>query len=191
MADESTTTPADGTQATETKATEQATPTTGDATGTNSGSNGRTFTQAEVENMVKERLERDRETRRKETEKAEAQRQQKQLEEQGEYKKIADTLQAKLDAAEKAARDTELKLLRRDAAVQVNLPAPLADRLQGETLDEMVADAKSILAALPKPAAPNVNGVNGDGSVPRGAALDEQKKRSLADRFGVKPGYIT
>ena len=162
-----------------------------DATGPNSGNSDRTFSQADLDRIVKERLEREAEKQRKASEKAQSDAEQKRLAEEGKWKEAFEKQQAELETERKARRDNELKLLRRDAAAQVSLPTALTDRLQGETLEEMVADAKSIMAALPKPSAPNTNGGVGDGAVPKNGAKNEEEKRSLADRFGVKPSFIT
>ncbi|MBU0511038.1 MAG: hypothetical protein KJ638_04970, partial [Chloroflexi bacterium] len=50
--------------------------------------------------------------------------------------------------------------LQRQAAEKTGLPPVFADRLKGETLDELVKDAEAILKALPKPPQPNVNPTN-------------------------------
>lgn len=59
---------------------------------------------------------------------------------------------ARAEAAEKKAKSAELAILRRDAAVKIGLPAALVDRLQGETPEEIEADAKLLLDAMPKAA---------------------------------------
>jgi hypothetical protein len=187
MPEETVTTDASATPATETTA---ATP-PADATGTNSGTVDRTFTQTELESIVKSRLERDRDARNKDAEKEKAKREREELERQGEYKKIADDLQAKLDAAEKTVREREIALWQRDAATQTNLPAALASRLKGETLDDMIADAKEILASLPKPAAPNINANNGAGGAPAAGQMSDAEKAELAVRLGVNPKFMT
>lgn len=190
MADEATTTttvPTDGAEA----ATTQTVTPPADATGTNSGADDRRFSQADLDRIVKERLEREAEKTRKAGEKAQSDAEQKRLAEEGKWKEAFEKQQAELETERKARRDSDIKLLQQSVATKTGLPAALADRLKGETEDEMVADAKSIMAALPKPTAPNINAVGGDGGVPKNGALDEQKKLSLADRFGVKPGYIT
>lgn len=189
MSDEATTA-TENTQATESPVIESAAATPENATGTNGGNESRTFTQSDIDRIVKERLERESEKARKANEKAQSEAEQKRLAEEGKWKEAFEKQQAELETERNARRDSELKLLRQQAATQTSLPAALADRLQGETLEEMVADAKTILAALPKPAAPNVNGVNGDGAVPRGGAKSEDEKQRLADRFGVNPGLI-
>jgi anthranilate phosphoribosyltransferase len=66
-----------------------------------------------------------------------------------------------LEKANKRAADLEAELnrtkresLQKEIAAKVGLPARLATRLQGETPEEMEADAKAILEDLPKPPAP-------------------------------------
>jgi exonuclease VII large subunit len=86
-------------------------------------------------------------------EEAETERQNAQLSEVDKLKKqLAETVQAKT-ALERAA-------LQRQAAEKIGLPSVFADRLKGETLEELEADAKAIQAALPKAAAPNVGATN-------------------------------
>jgi hypothetical protein len=75
--------------------------------------------------------------------------------------------------------------MRRDAAAKHGLPATLADRLKGETAEELDADAKAVLAALPKPAAPNINATGG-GAQSNGA-LSDDLMREKAIRYGVNP----
>lgn len=193
MADETTTVPAtpvvDATSTDAAKATATVTP-PGDATGTNSGASDRTFTQADLDRIIKERLEQASTKAQKDAAKIKADAETQSLAEQGKYKEIADKLQADLTAAQQAAKATEQKLLQRDAATQANLPAVLADRLKGETLDEMVADAKSILAALPKPVAPNINANTGAGGAPAAGQLSDADKAELGAVLGVNPKYM-
>lgn len=112
------------------------------------------------------------------------------LAEQGKYKEIADTLQAKLDAAQAEARTAAIKLLQRDAAAQVKLPAVLADRLKGDTLEEMITDAKAILESLPKPSAPDINASNGAGGAPAPGQMSDVEKQQLAAVLGVNPRFM-
>ena len=69
--------------------------------------------------------------------------------------KRAQELEAKLKAYERAEAQ-------RAAAEKVGIPAALASRLQGETPEELEADAKRLLELLPKPQkpAPGVNPTN-------------------------------
>ncbi len=59
-------------------------------------------------------------------------------------------LQAQLEKANTELKAAHASDLRRQAAGEVGLPLVFADRLKGETLEELTADAKQILEALPK-----------------------------------------
>jgi hypothetical protein len=61
--------------------------------------------------------------------------------------------QKRAEEAEAKAQRLERETLQREVAAKVGLPAKLATRLQGETAEEMEADAKAILEDLPKPPA--------------------------------------
>jgi hypothetical protein len=69
-----------------------------------------------------------------------------------------------------------------------SLPAALAERLQGETEDELEADAKALLAALPKAAAPNINGQGG--AQPPANGWDETERKRLASIYGVSAKHF-
>jgi len=58
--------------------------------------------------------------------------------------------QTKLKEAEQKAQAYELKELQRAAAEKVGLPAAFASRIQGNTAEDMEADAKLLLDAMPK-----------------------------------------
>lgn len=62
-------------------------------------------------------------------------------------KRLADT--------ESELRQTKRASTAAQIAARLGLPEALANRLQGETPEEMEADAKAILEALPKPTKPN------------------------------------
>jgi hypothetical protein len=91
--------------------------------------------------------------------------------------------QKRADEAEARAQQLERTSLQREAAANTGLPAKLADRLKGETLEEMEADAKAILEDLPKPPAapkpgpgilpanPGANGSTGETREARRARL--------------------
>lgn len=138
----------------------------------------KTFTQDELNAIVAQRIK---DEQRKAQEKADKAR----LEAQGEYQKRYEAEQAKTAAAESRAKELELAGLRRDAAAKFGLPAALADRLKGETLDDLEADARAVLAALPKPAAPNINATGGGNAA--GSGLPDDVMREKAIRYGVNP----
>ena len=58
--------------------------------------------------------------------------------------------QAKAAKFEKELNDTKLAIVRRDVAAKIGLPSVLADRLKGETAEEIEADATALLETLPK-----------------------------------------
>ena len=58
--------------------------------------------------------------------------------------------QAKAARFEKELNDTKLAIVRRDVAAKIGLPSALADRLKGETAEEIEADATALLETLPK-----------------------------------------
>lgn len=148
----------------------------------------RTFTQADVDRIVKERLQRAeakaQETAQKATQEAEA----KALAEQGKFKELYEKLQADNQAATQRIRDMEMTSLRRDVASKLGLPAGLADRLRGDTAEALEADAKALLEAMPKAAAPNINASAGTGLTD--AQITKAQANELAAIYGVNPKYL-
>ena len=84
-----------------------------------------------------------------------------------------------------------LSNLRREVAQATGLPPQLASRLIGENEDELTADAKALLATLPAPQAPNLNGGAGGGERrTAGPGMTEAERKELAAIYGVKPEYL-
>lgn len=92
-------------------------------------------------------------SRRKRLEELEAAERAKKDAEMSELEK----LQKKYAEAESKAARLERSNAQRDIAAKVGLPAAFANRIQGETPEEMETDAKALLDAMPKPA-PNKPG---------------------------------
>ena len=188
MADETAGTPDAGTQ----DESQSSTPPTND--GTPAGTQGetaqtRTFSQADVDRLIAERLEREKGKATKAADAARAEAERKSAEEQGKWKELYEKQQSELTQAQAKARELELGKQRSDVAAKVGLPVALADRLRGETPEEMETDAKAMLAALPKPAAPNIN--NGAGGQAAGAsAMDEAERIRLASIYGVSAKHF-
>lgn len=159
----------------------------GDAPGTQAGA-GKTFTQTEVDALIAQRLTREREKAQKDADKARTEAERKAAEESGNWKALYEKQQADLAAAQEKARALELATVRRDVAGKVGLPPALAERLHGETPEEMEEDARTLLAALPKPGAPNINGTGG-ASAPASGYSDEERKR-LASIYGVSAKHF-
>jgi hypothetical protein len=114
--------------------------------------------ERELEQLRAEKQKRD------EAEMTEAQRLQKQAEE-------LSAKNAKLEA----------DLLRRDVVAEKNLPPILAERLQGTTKEEMLADADKLLKALPlSKAAPKIPATNpNNGNI---TETEQQKRERLFGR---------
>jgi hypothetical protein len=90
-------------------------------------------------------------------------------------------LQAELEKTKAEAKALQLKEMRRSAAAKVELPLVFADRLRGETPEELEADAKEILAALPKAPKPPAISPTSPGA---GASQGETDAQALARIHG-------
>lgn len=80
------------------------------------------------------------------------------------------------DQLEQAKKAMELSQRKRAVADKIGLPTALADRLTGETEDEMEADAKTILEALPKGSLPKPGATN-PGQNARGQTETDAERR--------------
>ena len=111
---------------------------------------GKTFTEAEVQQMIKDRLEREKQSLDKRAEAEKKAAEEAKLKEQNEWKLLAEKHQAELEKtkAELAARDLAEK--KRTIAAKYNIPDQLATRLVGSTDEEIEADAKALAETLPK-----------------------------------------
>ena len=91
------------------------------------------------------------------------------------YKQEAESLKAEL-ARERVGR------MRLQVAAEYNLPEALANRLQGESLDDMKADAEQLAKLLPKPKKenPTLNPTDiGDG---KKGETDQQKRNRIYNK---------
>lgn len=86
-------------------------------------------------------------------------------------------LQAQLEAATAKAAKLEREGNQRDIAARVGLPAAFAGRIQGETPEDMEADAKALLAAMPRSAQPNISPTNPPAGTP--TETEAQKRQRL------------
>lgn len=124
-------------------------------------------TQEQLESVLKERLERERAKFAKYDEfKAAAQELEslkgKKFEEQiqnlqeqlKQAQESAKGNQTALDEANARAKTAEGKLLRTTVALEKHLPAALAERLKGETKEELIADAETLAKLVGTPVAP-------------------------------------
>ena len=84
--------------------------------------------------------------------------------------------------AEKKLAELTLKEQRREAAKEAELPEVLADRIKGETLEEMIEDAKKLVAELPPAQKQKSNvGVTNPG---QNASGNQETKEQRLQRLG-------
>lgn len=146
----------------------------------------KTFTQADLDNIVKDRLKRAQEKAQADAAKAVADAEAKALADQGKFKELYE--KALKDAADAQDRATRLEraALQAQVAKKVGLPEALASRLIGDSETDLEADARSMLAALPKPAAPNINSGTGNGGAPATGSLTDAQKAEWSAIYGVR-----
>lgn len=147
------------------------------------------FTQADLDRILGERLAKEKQRTEAAAQKAREEAERKAAEEQGKFQELYQGTLAQLEKLAAEKRALEAAAMRREVAAKVNLPAALIDRLQGETADELEADAKALLAALPKPAAPNINAGSPAGVPPAGVMSEEERKLRAA-ALGVDWRYF-
>lgn len=106
----------------------------------------------------------------------------RQLEDERKKAELSETERLKAELAE---RDLKLKQLttktqQQEIASKIGLPAVFATRIQGETPEEMEADAQAMLDALPKSkAAPNVGATSPGEHAITGETEAQRLKRLL------------
>lgn len=87
-------------------------------------------------------------------------------------------LQRDLERAQAELQAAKLNELKRQAAEEVKLPLVFADRLRGNTLQELKADAEKILEALPKvPKPPPVSPTNPGAGASQQETVDQRRAR--------------
>lgn len=122
--------------------------------------------------------------------KAAAEAERKALEEQNNYKALYEKAEAAKLEAEQRATTVAHDALRQRIANEAGYPK-LWERLHGDDEEALKADMATLLEAMPKPAAPNLNGGAGGGDRGRGGTtLTTQQIREQAARLGVNPEYM-
>ena len=167
----------------------QTTPTAGD-TQPGQAQPERTFTQHDVDRIINERIAKERTKAESMAVKAREEAERKAAEEQGKYQELYQVAQQKAADLEAKLHAAEIASIKREVAARLNMPVALANRLQGEDEATIEADAKELMASLPKPAAPNINSGTGNGAAPTGSAMSEADKKEMAARLGVDWRYL-
>lgn len=176
------------------------TQTTGQATGQQAET--RTFTQAELDAIIKDRLVQERERQqRKLTEQygdlnTLQERARKldefeaaQMSEADKLRKQIEEIQAQAAAKEREAQEATLAMLRLEVGQTKGLTPTLAKRLSGTTREELEADADVVLAELKpgKPNAPNLNATAGGADDKSGTKLTPEQRAMLERIRKVDP----
>ena len=169
---------------------EAQTPTAGEQQPEQQAQTARTFTQADVDRIINERLAKERTKADEKANKAREEAERKAAEEQGKYQELYEAAQRRIADTEAKLKAAEIASLKREVAQRHNMPVALAQRLQGEDEATIEADAKELMAALPKPTAPNINSGTGNGATPTAGAMSEAEKKEMAARLGVDWRYL-
>lgn len=143
----------------------------------------KTFTQADVDRIVKERLEKARKSAEQKAADERAEIERKAALEQGNFKTLYEDEIKKREAVEADRTRLERERLIDRVAAEFQLPEALRNRLQGDTEEALRADAQS-LAELVKPEQVEANGTR---VVPQrsGAAVVpvNPTKKMLQDKY--------
>lgn len=135
------------------------------------------FTQAELDLIIKERLEREKrraeEIAAKAKEKAEAEA----LAKNQEWEKLAKQREEELVRLNAELEAAKLAELRSSIARKVNLPDALVSRLVGKTAEEIEADAKKLLEAIKQPPPPQLQSPNNPINARTGETIAERRRR--------------
>lgn len=155
--------------------TTEATPQTADTpTETPQSTPDRTFTQAELDAIVKDRLERQKRASEAATEKAKKDAEAAVLAQQGEFKALAEQRQAELDVIKPKADQVESLEAALHALLETQkagLPKPILALLNKLPATEQASYLKDNAAELRKPVAPEINSGNkGDAQTKADAA---------------------
>lgn len=171
---------------------------TGQATGQQADA-VRTFTQEELDAIIRDRLAQDRERRMKQLREQYgdlddlktarerlAELEAAQLSETEKLRKQLEDMQRAVAERDQAAREAELSALRLEVGQVKGLTPTLAKRLAGATREELEADADAVLAELKpaRPAAPNLNATAG-GQYDKGGHALSAEERALCDKFKI------
>lgn len=185
-----------------------AAPTTGTAPGQSSGNQAqpqpteaRVFSQADVDRIVKERLEREQGKATKAAEKARQEAEAKALVEQGDFKALSERQAKRIAELETAAADlaaAQAQLGKYETALKASLAAQLAgvpEHIQAllgrmdvtEQMEWLSANQDKLKPAQPA-AAPDISATKRSAS-PQTKMTDDER-REFAARYGVRPEYL-
>lgn len=112
----------------------------------------------------------------KTAEKLEAEKAEREKAEMTEVERV----KAELEKYKQQATALQRKQLQREIAEKVGLPLALAERLQGDTAEDLEADAKAVLEVLPKaekPGQPKIGPTNPGAGATQGETYEQKRAR--------------
>lgn len=155
------------------------------------------FSQADLDRIVKERLQEEQKRAERKLSDAQKQADDAKLREQGEFKTLADQYKTRVEELEAEIKSKERDALCLKIAAEEKLPPDLAPRLVGDDEAAIRADAQRLFKLMGPPTAPNPQGgKQGGGSgtvfdaIREGAKKEReqhQPARPLEEALGVQP----
>ena len=137
------------------------------------------FTQADLDRMIAERLEREKRKRDEDAAKAKAQAEADAAIKNAEWQKLAELREKELAEARSLLAQNKLADEKRKAATKVGLPDAFASRLIGDTPEALEADAKALLETLPKAPKPSPGGITNPAGAETVGETDAEKRKRL------------
>lgn len=113
----------------------------------------------------------------------------KALEEQNNFKALYEKEMAEKQEAIETAASLQVSIIRRDVADAYKIPSGLVSRLQGSTKEEIEADAKALMEALPAPTAPKLDGLANGGKQGK-PEMSDIEKQEMAAQLGIAVEYL-
>jgi hypothetical protein len=110
---------------------------------------GKTFTQADVNRMIKERLDREKKKRDDAAEKARLEAERKQLSEQEQYKELAEKLQTEVDAHKTQLSEAKRDSLLANAGYNAEQVERYRKFVTGETDEELAQAVADLVEDIP------------------------------------------
>lgn len=137
------------------------------------------FTQAQLDAIIKDRLERADKQKEAASKAAAEAAKAEELKAKQEWQTLAEQREKELKEIQSKYEKAQSDMLKRDIAAKIGLPEALALRLQGTTAEELEADAKTILETLPKPDKPKPGLKTTSPSGGGDGETEDQRKRRL------------
>lgn len=143
----------------------------------------KTFTQAELNAILKDRLDRERKAAQDKADADKKAADEEQAKQQGEWQKLAEQRAADLEKLQAEMKKRDYDALRAKVAADNNLPAAWAVRLVGDDETALIVDAKelakTLIPATPPPGASPSPKPAGSAGGPNDEAAQNAQRRSI------------